>query len=583
MKTLRIVFMAWAACGMIVGSAAAFQEQSFQYAATHGMFEDMYDLFTDSPAYLASFEKNVIWSQLSNLRSRSDSLFGYNPADSLWQVGGTTDLIGPGRLGVMFDYGGYSEPVGNWRFYAPASHVGFGEGTEVVYNDGNGDNILDFRRERYSRSSAQDTESEGEVYLAYGLGLDGIDAGIGVRGSWSFENPTYTSTGFWMGDFSFDQAATQRDVDLITGQALYNYDFNATGDLNIANMEWGLVLAARSKDAFGIMPGLGTLVNLRPYIVSSAQDYNAGYTADEDFSPSDPGIISRWTADYQESGVASDNYPGNGFGVDGYIRADYPYAGVNWTGWINVESTAYSLQNADFKYEAFSRFENTDTFSGIPVYTSDTYTETTDIKNEGQGGFTWIEARLRGQIPLTGWRLGFGINGILSMNDNERTETITTQSVDRWDAGTGIPADSYTQQLNAFQKRRTTNASQQSVLQFPLAIVIDILKNFSVQVSAQYNIVHYSQTTTGEVLESPVPTTVRTYDDGTVVFDIPDTHETYTGDFTAEQTSYVETYFSTSFAYGLTWKPWEQVQIDLTGFTEPDRPGVYRASFCLYY
>ncbi len=589
MKTLRIVFLAWAAGGLIAGSAAAFQEQSFQYSATQGMFEEMYDLFMDSPAYLPSFTKNAVWSQLSNLDSRSDFIFGYSPSNSNWQVGGTTDLIGLGRLGVMFDYSAYSEPVNNWRFWAPAAHDGFGEGTQVDYNDGNGDNIVDFRREAYSRSEAQYSQSVGEVYVGYGLGLDGLDAGIGVRGEWWMDSPTYNpATSFWMGDFPFEQAATLRDVDLITGQSLHTFDMTSTGSWNESWTEWGLVLAARSKDAFGLMPGLGLLVNVRPYLDTYGNEYEAKYQTDEDFSPSDPVIISRQTYEVTESGFENasiyNNVPFSGFGVDSYVRADYTLWGVNWTGWFNFEGNGYSWQNADFSHDSRQRLDNTDTTSGIPVYTADTYTVALDQKVEGDFGSTWTELRLRGQIPFTGWRLGFGINGVLNYNDNEMVETITAQETRRWDAGTGVPADSYTVVTNSREKRRISWNSSQSFIQFPLAIVIDILKNFSIQVSGQYQIFQYTSTETREVLESPVPTTVTTYDDGSVTFNIPGSFTTYTGDyFHAEQRANVQTSFTTSFAYGLTWKPWEQVQIDLTGFTEPDRPGVYRASFCLYY
>ncbi|MEW6516327.1 MAG: hypothetical protein AB1439_05410 [candidate division FCPU426 bacterium] len=590
MKTLRAIFLAWLACGLLVSGAAAFQDQSFQYAATAGMFEDMYDLFTDSPAYLSSFSKNAIWSQLSNLRSRNDYIFDYNPNDQLWQAGGTTDLIGPGRLGVMVDWHGYSTPVENYSYYDSTSHYGFGESEQRLYFDVNGDNIIETRQELYSRSEAQDNYSEGEIYAAYGLGLGGLDAGIGVRGSWSDNNPTHNPyPWFWMGDFAFDQLATYREVDISdpnNPRPTQNYDFSSSGSWNWGYSDWSLILAARSQDAFGFMPGLGLLVNVRPYLENTSNKLESQFEDAADYSPSDPNIISTYSSQYEESGF-EEGYgayplPRSGFGVDATVRADYAYLGVNWTGWINVESSAYSLQNADYHAEANQNSQYLNTNSGIPVFTNDSYSYVEDHKNEGQGGFNWAEARLRAQLPFTGWRIGAGVNGIASGSDSKRTETITARQIQRHDEGD--ITQNYTTVYNAYQKRRTTTKSVDYYLQFPFAIVIDVLKNFSVQVGAQYNIHQYSDTETGEVLEGPVPSYVTTYDDGRQDFNLTSsTFSTLTGDWHAEQRSSAETNFSTDFSYGLTWKPWEQVQIDLTGFSVADEPWRYCASFTLYY
>lgn len=590
MKTLRIVFLAWAACGLLVSGAAAFQEQSFQSAATHGVFEDMYDLFMESPVYLQSFQKNAIWSQLSNLDTQYDRVFYYLSGNDKWQLGGTTDLIGPGRLGVMLDYYASTWPVENQRYAGPGTHYGFGEGRQVDYSDLNGDGVLDSRRDIYSRSEAQDGENDGEIYAGYGMGLLGMDIGFGVRGDWSGYDYTHNPyTNFWMGDFPFDQSATASEVDLITGQTVRTFDLSSSGSWNMLWMEWGPVLAVRSKDAFGLMPNLGLLVNVRPYFQNFSNDYEATVKQQYDLSANDPSVVSRGYYEVKESGVEDayepeNNTPYSGLGVDGFVRADYTQWGIDWTAWVNFESSAWSAQNADFKHEGLQRAEKTDTSSGVPVYTVTTDTDSTNYKTEGKGGYTWADLRLRGQVPFTGWRLGFGLDGRTSSGDSELTQTITVDNATRFDAGTGDPVDSFTTRYQALEKRQLGWKYSTASLRMPLAIMIDILKNFTVQVSGQYNIIQNNSTITREVLECPVPTSVTTRDNGEVSFDVPPSFETYTGDmFHAEQTAFVETSFSTSFGYGITWKPWENLQIDLTGFVYVDEPWCYQVSCILFY
>lgn len=79
---------------LVIGSfsltsvTSAHQDQSFTYTSTAGMFEDMYDFFKYSPAYLPSFKKNSFWGQLSNLESQYDYLYVDSPDDDYYLLGG---------------------------------------------------------------------------------------------------------------------------------------------------------------------------------------------------------------------------------------------------------------------------------------------------------------------------------------------------------------------------------------------------------------------------------------------------------------------------------------------------------------
>ena len=83
--------------GTITTACFAHQDNSFTFTSTAGMFEDVYDLFKASPAYLPSFERSTLWGQLSNLQNQNDLMF----MDPTWTSVSNNYYLLVGQLNIL--------------------------------------------------------------------------------------------------------------------------------------------------------------------------------------------------------------------------------------------------------------------------------------------------------------------------------------------------------------------------------------------------------------------------------------------------------------------------------------------------
>jgi hypothetical protein len=556
------------------------QDHSFTYWATAGMFEDMYDYFSYSPAYMPTFQKNAFWGQLSNLQYTDDLLFD-NDASNSYLVGGQMEF-GPGRLGVMLDWYSYVSPIYN-VFYNGYGHNGFGEGTYEQYFDRDADNIIDARQETYGRSDYSDKSAQMDVYAAYALGaIMGFDLGAGVRGQWDSYNPTYFSGPLGGYKGSFNLSSYNRQYDLITGQQIWDWSENGSGSYSSGDALWKLILGGRSKD---LMPGMDVVVNLVPefYSWSSKVDWN--YAATTLYNPWNTALIHDDTETYKVSGVYNEPYygqpaSGSSLGIGANARTDFALIpGVLFTGTVDFETHAWNPKDQKYEYAYSDVFRDTVMVLSVPTVQTETTNNSSTYKFDEKGGITSVKVGLRTQFPAKGWRLGLGLNAGTNSSSNETTLNFNYTGTNRFNANDGVPADSYTDTTTETNVVKYTYEEIYDTLEIPVGLIIDLLSNLNLQFGAMHTITARSYTYKSALQSQSMRTTVRTYDNGassTTSISLPD-------DFNAYQISNYSVSQSTDLSYGMTWWPYERVQIDFTGFYNLTNLANYRLSVNLYF
>ncbi|MCK5217999.1 hypothetical protein KAR10_00655 [bacterium] len=541
--------------GALTTACFAHQDNSFTFTSTAGMFDDVYDLFKFSPAYLPGFERSTLWGQLSNLQNGNDFLFG-DPTSSpvsnnYYLLGGQFNVMGLGRGGGMIDWFGESDP--QWvTDYNGNNANGLAESTEVDSRDLDGDGIYDFRGETYGRIEKIDHDSNNDIYVVFGMGgLFGMDMGAGVRADWDSYQPSYnpytTANPFTTGTHSFNEKAWERQYDLINNNAeLYRWDQLGTGSLNYGTATWRLILSGRSKT---LMPNLDLVVNAGPVLRIATNKYEYEFTQDQDSTPGNPATGNN--KKFTESGIEAGTgvYPGSGIGFLANARADYTlYENLLLTARIGWNLIPYSISDAQLERN---------TWELNRALQRDEQTIGENYTYEGDVGSSLAEIKLRAQYTAQGWKLGMGINASTS---SETREVTTKYEYSETDVGsnTGDPSTDYTETITEGRESITKSTDITDTLELPVGMVLNIVKKLPIRFGAKHIIRKISNTDTYEVTARTPRTTRREYGDGAVDHTVSDISEY----FHWTDSSLTVTH-ETVFYYGLTWWPFEDLQIDI--------------------
>lgn len=523
------------------------------------MFEDMYDYFKASPAYMPSFEKSAFWGQLSNLINHGDQIFD-NDASDAYLVGGQTP-VGPGRLGLMLDWYSNEDPRYN-QIYNGYGHYGFGEGTYEQYLDRDNDEILDARRETYGCSDYTDKEASMDVYAAYALGgFMGFDLGAGVRGVWSAENPTYWDSPLFGYKDSFVLNSYNRQYDLATGRLLYDWSEQSSGSYTDGSGIWALILGARSKS---LLPGLDLVANLAPVLYSWNNKVDWNYTS---FTNYDPANVDDYSITRSYQGIDDDfgaDHPltGSSLGVYANVRGDYALTpGVLLTAELGGLTIGWNPKDEKAESTASTIRRTNALIGGVPTVQTTTSDEVNTTTLEEKGGIGAAYLNLRAQFPANGWRLGLGLNTSVAGSNNEVMKTYSSNETVRWNPNDGTPASGGTTVTTYSEQVKHTYDGIANVLELPVGIIVDLLSNLQLQLGAKHTIEVSSLTEKTNLVSQSMETAVYTADNGYSFTNI----DPPSGFVDTNETEYsVEQY--TSLYYGVTWRPYEQVQIDFAGF-----------------
>lgn len=565
---------------LVIGSfsltsvTSAHQDQSFTYTSTAGMFEDMYDFFKYSPAYLPSFKKNSFWGQLSNLESQYDYLYADSPDDDYYLLGGQMDL-GVGRLGVMFDWDGYQSGQGatNYNGY---SSTGFVESTQVDYRISSGSTVIDSKTEAYSHVKRNSDSLSNDVYIPFGIGgVAGLDLGAAVRGEWWANGYTYDP---WVGSYgnvgyTFDEDTYVRNYNLLTGNMTDEFTRKMSGNFGYSSENWRLILGARTNKS--LISSLDLVLNLAPIFAFNNNKYKA---EKNDFWNFDTATLSTRRTDTTYEGINTNvgMYVSSGIGVEANLRAEFQMtSAVNLIGEGGIEIVPQTL--GDNKRD--DRIQ--------------------DVQTQGIGGLTWVRdqndfthskyfgttgdgnayAKIRAQMQAQGWKLALGLN---YTNNWQNREITTVQEVNNvlQVSGTGSTATDYTQTVTSAYEYKDKYDYLNTYVELPIGLVLNLIENLPIRFGAIHTIQFASETGTREVTSRTPATTVTNYADGssTTMITAPGNNQDE-----RNYSNYWNDHWN-NFYYGVSWWPYKDMQIDITGFGQDILVlNNYRLSFNFYF
>lgn len=538
--------------GTFTTTCFAHQDNSFTFTSTAGMFEDVYDLFKASPAYLPSFEKSALWGQFSNLQNRNDLLF-QSISNNYYLLGGQFNVMGLGRGGGMLDWFGASTPQAVIDINNNAAD-GLAESTEVDYQDLDANGIYDFQGEKYGRIEKIDHHYNTDIYAAFGMGgLFGMDLGAGVRADWNSHQPTYvasdagTANPFLVGEHSLNEEARERHYDLTNNNAeLYRWDRMGTGSLNYGSATWRLILSGRSKE---LMPNLDLVVNAGPVLRVVTNKYEYDFTQDQDSAPGDPATGNN--KKFTESGMEANTgvYPGSGIGFLTRARGDYTLSDkLLLTAEMGYTLIPYGISDAKLERN---------TWELDRALQRDEQTIGENYTYEGDVGSSLAEVKLRAQYAAQGWKLGMGINA----STGSETQEVTTKyeyNETNVRSNTGDPATDYTQTITEGNERITKSTDVTDTLELPAGLVLNVVDKLPIRFGVKHIVQRVSNSDTYEVTARTLRTTRTEYGDGVVTHNVSDVSA-----WDQLTDSSLKVTHETVFYYGLTWWPFEDFQIDI--------------------
>jgi hypothetical protein len=572
----------------LVSLASAQQDHSFTYTSTAGMFEDQYDFFKFSPAYLPSFKQTLVWTQLSNLHNGGDELINGSAAN-YYLLGAAAPGLG-GGLGAMIDWTGQSQPQDVTNINGQ-NGTGFVESTQVQYRDNNNDGIFDTKITTYGREKEIANTSASDIYAAYALGdFMGLDLGAALRigmgnflndfgSSIAFQNANYTynpngiNNPFDSNAVSFDENIQNTVLDITTGNATSTLSQATTGSLDVGNNIYRIYVGGRAKD---LLPDLDLVVNVGPAILAMWNKYDYTFDKFQNFAPGNPMAANR-DDKYSETGVESDfgPIPGSFLGVTSDIRADYSLAkNIILTGTFNVVTVGGNATDSKLD-RTTSTVINT---PNGPLEQVDQTNITDNDASTAKMGVSKLAAGLRGQYLVSKvFKFGMGLRYNNETLDYKQT-TVNQYNSTRTLSGTGTPVSDLTTVTTRGDTTDFHGHVATETWELPVGMVIQLFDNLPIRFGASH-VITVSENDSDRNITSRTPqTTVTTDGNGAVTQTVNTTTNTE-----ASSTSDVSVTHNTYLYHGATWWPTPNVQIDLTNIIGLASWQDYQVSITLHF
>ncbi len=567
------------------GLASATKDTSFTSDSTAGIFEDNYDFFKYSPAYLPSLQRNTLWAQLSNHVTGGDEQVNGNPGTSSYLLGTQVSAMGVGRAGFIFDWYGSDSFETAYNGYAGGesqSGNGFIESALVNYRDSNTDGIYDAKTEKYGREKRTYSYNDTDVYVAYGLGdLGGLDFGAALRvqgsGTKYTYNPGYLGVNALVAQYaglligpSFDQSLRWTETNLITGAKTFEFTQGTTGSLERSSMDTKVTLAARAAK---MISNLDAVVNLTPIFRSRTNKYT--YQLDQNINYN-PNAVADKVSQYKENGIENGlGYPGSGVGVGIGLRGDYTMSSnfvlIGEGGFQMVPSTI-----ADAKQDR-TTMVRTRTPNGTLLQVDQTDVADND-KFEGKTDDSSYSLGVRGQYQVAkNTKFGMGIK-FTGTSTISKVKTTNTYSSTRTVSGTGSTATDYTAVTTGGYTSEANTRSIYNNIELPVGLVINLMENLPIRFGAMHTITTHEYSNDTQVTARQPQITQTNYANGSSA----QTAATQ-NNFDEVNSGYLQTYHNNALYHGATWWPTKDVQVDMTAIYDLVKFGDYRLSISVYF
>ncbi|MDO9391807.1 MAG: hypothetical protein Q7U71_08550 [bacterium] len=500
---------------------------SFRNQSTSGLLEDDLDLMLGSygyldPARMTLIDGGRLYTNLSNIYSQYEEVFDNN-GDDTYVIGGTSDIFGYGKLGLV-----YSQNTDKYRDSTAYEYI--------YLEETNGANPgYDFKAVDKYQYQYQDTQDEKDYFLGWAKQVNDMKLGVAFKR----EQYSYMQDEFNKYDYT--------EQNLVTGQTIYTQaeqDTSSNGYNESTNYVGASVwkpLNDKMDVSLRLAVGFGGGKNIDEYDYSWDENYPGGdsYNETEDHN---------YTTEY------------TGFAFSG--GGAYVYK------WSDKVDTRLDLQYSHMsnKPKAGTTWEENyheQTLSLTSEYYDEGYTGTL----EGENADNNIDFRMvsKARLNKAVFAIGFG----LSTGNYDQTSTIdeANTSVYRYsDQNIDTLPTSYVETSTWNEQWEYMNTGSYLTWSFPVCVEFDLTKSIVFRLGARHEINNGSYTNNNTLTGGSDMTTVVTrYGNGYTTTDFyPDPLD--------EQTGYTNTYnyrnSYTDYTYGAGWKVTENLQLDFMGFAQ---------------
>ena len=520
--------------------------QSFRQQATYSIWDDL-DYAIDGTDLL-EVEGGRIFTNLSNLSSSTEQLMG-NYSDNMFVIGfispvlplglksaffwGTRKNLDPDYLSLDLDGDGWNDVYG----------YGFLSGTWNREWDANGDGSIDFIDFRYLEEAGEDSYLESDILVNVAK-----DMGGGNAFAFTYQKVMDNST------WDYSDSTYEQTEDVSTGDLTYYW-----WDTYVGNSIFTMPSSNRFNLAFTTPFWFNPTWDLRGDLFFNLLNQEDSWVERlhyfEDYAPATPVITDTYldstNFNYQ------DNYSNNEAGLALRLRNVNPV--LSW--WVGGR---FGMNFGSGDYDSDYSYFYEDQYMSAGNVALDNYTYSLDntapisVSGMNIGAFGRIEWQLSSNVR-------FGIGALYSSSSltREYDEDYSYTYRYEYDDGDSDPADwdDYTDIIESGYSGTRTYENVYDVIQVPVGIEINVGKNKdwfirfgAIATKSNYNVLEIE-----EVDEARRQIRTITRGDGTTTVTYSD----------VEYASYKENeyreYQTVDFAYGLGWKPSDNVGIDLLG------------------
>jgi hypothetical protein len=503
---------------------------SFRNQSTSGLLEDDLDMMLGlygymDPARMTQVDGKRLYTNLANIYNKNEEQF--NPSDAgTYVIGGTSDIFGYGKLGMLYSKNTYKDRDSNSYAYVYLTDID--PGTNPGY---------DIRGVENYQEQSQITQDENNYYLGWAKQMNDMKLGL------AFKRNSYSN----MEDSYFNYAYGENNI--ITGALLYSESESDTISNGWSQSEniIGLSVWKPLKDnmdvSLRLALGFGGFSDIDEYAYAWDDGYPGGASYNE---------TEDWNFDLDYSGTVL-----SGGGA-------YVYK------WNDKTDTRIDLQYTHMGYqpESGTTWEyNYHEQTVNPVTSSQYYDGNYTDAVTGEYKANDIDFRVlhKAKLNRAVFAIGFGLStgNFDQMETHERAQT----GIDRYNfLNDPLLPFSYVATSTWGEQWEFTRAGNYLNWAFPVCVEFDLTKKIVFRLGARHQISNYNETW-NEVLAggSDMVTTVTRYGDGT-------TNTGYTPNPLGEQTGYSETFNGrqsyTDYTYGAGWNVTDNLQLDFMGFAQ---------------
>jgi len=577
MKNLILMLLMFSFVYLVSGQTFSFENQSFRRLSTAGLVDDDLDrwvnnasgLFRD-PANLIQLQGYRLYTNLSNLVSQQESIFGGNSSNNFF-LGGSLPLKNWGYLGILYNLQSDKTPLDTGlsdRYGSPI--FGEGEGMESNYRDTDDNGSFDTQSTIKKNVKSWEKSHNSNALLALAKSFSRYRLGIYYEYR-QLKNQIIPYDGSYS-DFGNTFSSQESQTDLINGKTIAIEDSYGQGNdlINTTSHTLGFSLWQTGQNSlrFGVQGAIK--------LYSSLNEQTATKSLLKDSSPHLEQIDTEES--FQERSIIYDK---SGIGLNLGISSRKKWSekfvtDVN-VGYIRLTD---QLKDDAKEYELQQQTINTTIGPGTRVLSSDDQS-ISDISGDFTSNMLDLFTR---SIAHVNERIIFGIGLGINFYKSNLTisKDINQTDIQFFDDGDIQPddEDDYTKTGLASAKQQDKNSFASMDLRIPVGVEFNMLNNLVIRLGAEYRYLTGEATYTNDLLQASALLERVEFGDG----DFSERLLQNPFSFLKGAREYQDNISSTTYYfYGAGYNISDNLQIDLMGFSKLTDLGNWKISVIIKF